>query len=61
MVALNSDFRELPLWLSRLRTQLGSMRIWVQSLAPLRGLRIQHGHELWGRSKLGCGVAVAVV
>ena len=30
------------LWLSRLRTRLVSMRMWVQSLALLSGLRIQH-------------------
>ena len=29
---------ELPLWLSRLRTQLISMRMWDQSLVSLNGL-----------------------
>ena len=28
------------------------MRLWVQSLALLRGLGIWHRHELWCRSKL---------
>ena len=39
------------------------MRLQVQSLALLRGLRIQHCRELWCRSqtRLGPGVAVAVV
>ena len=38
---------ELPLWLSGLRTQLISMKMWVGSLALLSGLRIQHCHKLW--------------
>ena len=33
---------EFPLWLSGLRTQLVSMRLWVPSLASLSGLRIWH-------------------
>ena len=38
------------------------MRLQVQFLASLRGLRIQHCRELWYRSKtwLGSGIAVAV-
>ena len=45
------------------RTQLGSMRMWVWSLALLIGLRIWRCHELWCRSqmRLGSCVAVAVV
>ena len=45
------------------RTWLGSMRMWVQSLALLSGLRIWRGHELWSRSQvqLRSWVAVAVV
>ena len=31
--------------------QLVSMRLWVQSLASLRGLRIWHRRELWCRSQ----------
>ena len=42
---------EFPLWLSRLRTRLVSMRVQVQSLALPSGLRIQHCHELWCRSQ----------
>ena len=43
-------------------TQPVSMRMWVQSLALVGGLRIQHSHELWCTSQmwLGSGVAVAV-
>ena len=43
--------------------QLGAMRLWVQSLALLSGLRIWHCHELWCRSQtqLIFGIAVAVV
>ena len=39
------------------------MRIWVQSLALLSGLRIQYYHDMWYRLQmwLGSGVAVAVV
>ena len=47
----------------RLQTQLVSMRMWVQPLALLSGLRIQRYYELWYRSKtqLRSHVAVAVV
>ena len=46
----------------QVRTQLVSMRIWVQPLALLTGLRIQHCCELRHRSQmqLRSGVAVAV-
>ena len=37
------------------RIQLGTMRLQVQSLASLSGLRIQHRHELWCRSKTRLG------
>ena len=42
--------------------QLGTMRLWVRSLALLTRLRIWHCHELWCRSqtRLRSGVAVAV-
>ena len=38
------------------------MRMWVQSLASLSGLRIQHCCELWHRSQtwLGSHIAVAL-
>ena len=41
------------MWFSRLRTQLVSMRVQIQSLASLSGLRI-HCCELW--RCCGCGV-----
>ena len=43
-------------------TNLGTMRLWVLSLASLRGLRIWHCYELWCRSqmRLGSGVPVAL-
>ena len=43
--------------------QLGTMRLWVQSLALLSGLRIQHCRELLCRSQmwLRSGIAVALV
>ena len=42
--------------------QLGTIRLWVQALSLLSGLRIWHCHELWCRSQmwLGSDVAVAV-
>ena len=36
-------------------TQLVSMRMRVQSLASLSGLRIWHCRELWGRSQTKLG------
>ena len=43
--------------------QLGTVSLWVRSLALLRGLRIRHCYELWWRSQMQLGslVAVAVV
>ena len=43
-------------------TNLRTMRLWVQSLALLSGLRIRHFCERWYRSqtRLGSDVAVAV-
>ena len=51
------------MWLSGNKSDLVTMRIWVQSLALLSGLRIWHCCELWCRlpTLLGSGVAVAVV
>ena len=42
--------------------RLGTMRLWVQSLASLSGLRIRRCHELWCRLQtwLESGVAVAL-
>ena len=51
------------MWLTRKQTQLVSMRMWVGSLASLRGLRIRLCLELWCRSQtwFGSQMAVAVV
>ena len=51
------------LWLRGLWTRLVSMRMQIRSLALLSGLRIQHYHELWCRSRpqLRARIAVAVV
>ena len=53
----------VPIMAQQKLIQLGTMRLWVQSLAQLNGLGIQHCHELWCRSqlRLGSGIAVAVV
>ena len=42
--------------------QLGTMKLWVQSLALISGLRFWRGHELWCRSQmwLRSGVVVAL-
>ena len=54
--------RGVPVAAQRKQIQLVSIRMQVQSLAFLRGLRIQHCHELWCRlqTQLGSHVAVAV-
>ena len=51
----------VPVVAQRKLIQLRTMRLWVQSLALLSGLRIWHCRELWYRSqrRLGSGVAVA--
>ena len=36
----------------RKQIPLGTMRLWVQSLASLSGLRIRHCRELWCRSQM---------
>ena len=43
--------------------RLGTMRLWVQSLASVSGLRIWHCLEMWCRSqtRLGSGIPVALV
>ena len=53
----------VPIKVQRKRIRLGTMRLQVQLLASLSGLRIPHCHELWCRSqmRLGSGTAVAVV
>ena len=44
------------------RIRIGTMRLWVRSLAFLGGLRIRHCCELWCRSQtwLGSGIVVAL-
>ena len=51
---------EFPLWHSRLQIGLVTMRIWVQSLASLSGLRSWHCCELWYRSQTRLGSCTAV-
>ena len=53
----------VPFMTQWLRTRLGSVRIRVQSLALLNGIRIWRCHELWYSSqmRLGFHFAVAVV
>ena len=48
--------REFPLWFSGLWTQLVYMKMQVQFLAPLSGLRTQCCHELWYRSQTQLGI-----
>ena len=52
----------VPLVARQKRTQLGTMRLWVRSLAWLSGSRIQRCRKLWCRlqMRLGSGIAVAV-
>ena len=52
----------VPVVVQQKQVQLGTMRLWVCSLASLSGLRIPCCHELWYRlqTRLGSGVAVAV-
>ena len=54
---------EFLLWHSGLRILLVSMRMGVQTLVLLNGLRIGHCHRLWCslQTWLGSGVAVAIV
>ena len=42
------------------RIRLVTMRLQVQSLASLSGLRIQHCHELWCRSQMWLRSLIAV-
>ena len=42
------------------RIQLGTMRMQVQSLASLSGLRIWHCHEQWCSLQMQLGSCVAV-
>ena len=53
----------VPVMVQWKQIRLGTMRVWVRSLASLSGLKIQRCCELWCRlqTQLGSGVAVAVV
>ena len=55
-------FPGVPIMAQWRQIQLGTMRMRVQSLASLSGLRIRHCHELWCRpqTRLGSCVAVSV-
>ena len=44
----------------RKQIRLGTMRLWVRSLALFRGLGIRRCHELWCRSQTWLGSHVAV-
>ena len=56
-------FLGVPIVLQWKRIQLGTVRLWIQSLSLLSGLRIWHCRELWywSQMQLRSGVAVAVV
>ena len=55
--------KKVPVVAQQKWIRLGTMRLWVQSLASLSVLRIQHCCELWCRlhTWLGSCIAVAVV
>ena len=55
----NHDFG-VPVLAQWKQIQLGTMRLQVQSLALLSGLRIWHCCELWCRSKMWLRSRVAV-
>ena len=52
----------VPVVVQRKRILLGTMRLWVLSLASLSGLKIRHYRELWCSSQtlLGSDIAVAL-
>jgi len=62
-VKLKKKILGVPTMAQRKQILLLSMRVQVQSVASLSGLRIQHCHELWCRSptQLRSYIAVAVV
>ena len=59
-LANNNISGGVPFMVQQKRTQLGTMRLRVRSLASLRGLRIRCCHELWCRSQTPLGSRVAV-
>ena len=52
--------RGVPFEEQQKQIQLGTMRLWVRSLALLSGLRIWCCHELWCRSQMRCRSCIAV-
>ena len=50
----------VPVSGSAVTNWLRSMKLWVRSLAPLSGLRIQRCHERWCRSQTLLGSCLAV-
>ena len=48
-ISKSKQLSGIPVMAQQQRTQLVTMRMWVQSLASLSGLSIQHCHELWYR------------
>ena len=57
----NSDmFKFFPIVAQWKRIRLVSVRMQVQSMASLSGLRIQRCHELWCRSQIWLGSYVVV-
>ena len=62
LIQFKSHVCGVPVVAQQKRIQLETMKLRVQSLASLRGLRSQRCRELWCRSqmRLRSGVAVAV-
>ena len=62
-MAIINNFTGVPVVSPQKQIRLGTMRLRVQSLSLLSGLRIQRCHELWYRlqTQLGSVIAVAVV
>ena len=56
-----SSFMEFPIIVQWEQVQLVSMRMKVQSLASLGGLRIWCCHELWCRSKMWLRCRIALI
>ena len=62
LLAFENGLSGVPAVVQQKRIRLGTMRLWVPSLASLSGLKIWRCHELWYRSQrqLRSGIAVAV-
>ena len=55
---LNNHVYGVPVMAQWKRVQPGTMRLWVESLASLSGLRIWRCCELWYRSQMWLGLAL---